>query len=207
MINENKDPSPYWANTSGNQIIYQYIQNSSSIVKEEFEQLIQCKSIKKKIYQELTYHELEDIDNIYSFLLFTGYLKVKNKMDNDIYELVIPNKEVCKIYEDHFTKYFNESIENDKKRWLDALKREDVLEANQIINAILMGSVSFYDNYEAFYHRFVLGLLSGYRVKSNQESGNGRFDVVVLLVNLFQKCIVIECKRARSPLFLEKRST
>lgn len=41
-------------------------------------------------------------------------MKVKNKMDDDIYELVIPNKEVYKIYEDHFTKYFNESIKNDK---------------------------------------------------------------------------------------------
>ncbi len=80
------------------------------------------------------------------------------------------------------------------------------MEANQIINAILMGSVRFYANYEAFYHRFVLGLLSDYRVKSNQESGNGRFDIAVLLVNLFQKCIVIECKRARSPLFLEKEA-
>ena len=80
------------------------------------------------------------------------------------------------------------------------------MEANQIINAILMGSVRFYANYEAFYHRFVLGLLSDYRVKSNQELGNGRFDIVVLLINLFQKCIVIECKRARSPLFLEKEA-
>ena len=128
------------------------------------------------------------------------------KIDEDVYELVIPNKEVSKIYEEHFIRYFNEYIKDDKKRWLEALKKEDVKTANTILNTILESSISFYDNYEAFYHGFILGLLSDYRVKSNRESGKGRFDVVVLPINLFQKCIVIECKKAISPLRLEEEA-
>ena len=117
----------FWANTSSNELV-RLIKNSTFKMKEEFEQLINGKSIIKKIVPELTYREMnfknvKDMnDNVYSFLLFTGYLKIKNKVyDQDgqairnTYELVIPNKEVKYIYEDIFMNWF-ESYQKRKKR-------------------------------------------------------------------------------------------
>lgn len=68
----------FWANTSGNDIVYSYIKDSDMKMKQEFESLIQGKEIEKEIKLELTYREMDNIDNIYSFLLFTEYLKIKD---------------------------------------------------------------------------------------------------------------------------------
>ena len=105
-------PISFWANTSGNEIIYNYIENASPALREEFEQLLQGKSLIKQIKQELTYKEMDNIDNVYSFLLLTGYLKIKSRieMQNEYnpsstitkYELVIPNQEVYQIYDEKF---------------------------------------------------------------------------------------------------------
>ena len=66
-------PVSFWANTSGNDLVVNYIQNGSDELHEEFEQLIQGKSLEKYIKPELTYREMDNINNIYSFLLLTGY--------------------------------------------------------------------------------------------------------------------------------------
>lgn len=196
LVNKHKEPISYWANTSGNDIVYKYIKNSDESMKQEFELLVNNHSITKKIYPELTYREMEDIDNIYSFLLFTGYLKVEKKLGNDMYSLIIPNKEIKKTYEDHFNKFFREYSRDKQKELIEALKSEKVELANRLLNDILQKAISFYDNYESFYHGFMVGLFSGYQVKSNRESGLGRFDLVILPTNIFESCVVIECKKS-----------
>lgn len=92
MQNEELDAISFWANTSGNSLVYDYIKKGNRDMKDDFEMLVQGKSITKTIMPELTYRDMDRISNIYSFLLFTGYLKIKRKMSMDIYELVIPNK-------------------------------------------------------------------------------------------------------------------
>ena len=203
LINPDRETSSYWANTSSNSIVYDYIKNSDYAMREEFEQLVQGRSITKDIKPELTYREMDNITNIYSFLLFTGYLKVKKYLGNDRYELVIPNKEIYKIYNNHFLDYFEEETRDTRKEFVECLKKEDVEKANEILNEILFESVSFYDNYENFYHGFLVGLLSGNKVESNREAGEGRFDIVIKPFNIFQKCIVIECKRTENPVNIE----
>lgn len=76
LVDRNEKAISYWANTSSNDIVYHYIQNGDQQMKEDFDKLIQGRSITKKILHELTYREMDDINNIYSFLLFTGYLKI-----------------------------------------------------------------------------------------------------------------------------------
>ena len=111
----------FWANTSSNDIVRQYIEIVTEKTREEFELLINDKSIYKQLKPELTYREMdfEDKrghkiinDDIYSFLLYTGYLKTTGKVkhENDImyYELVIPNKEVKFIYKNQFHEWFDE---------------------------------------------------------------------------------------------------
>ena len=73
-------PISFWANTSGNDLVVNYIQNGSDELHEEFEQLIQGQSLTKYIKPELTYREMDNINNIYSFLLLTGYLKIKEDL-------------------------------------------------------------------------------------------------------------------------------
>ena len=210
----------FWANTSSNDLVRQYIENATMKMKEEFEELINGKSIIKKITPELTYREMnfkssKDMnDNVYSFLLFTGYLKIKekvyenNELVEDTYKLVIPNKEVKKIYENIFIKWFREYQNERDSNFIDALIQEDVTKANSILQDVLLQSISYYDNYESFYHGFMVGFLNadGYEVKSNRESGEGRFDLAVLPYSILNTAIVIECKYSNSIKELRKDS-
>ena len=210
----------FWANTSSNDLVRQYIENATMKMKEEFEELINGKSIIKKIAPELMYREMnfkssKDMnDNVYSFLLFTGYLKIKekvyenNELVEDTYKLVIPNKEVKKIYENIFIKWFREYQNERDSNFIDALIQEDVTKANSILQDVLLQSISYYDNYESFYHGFMVGFLNadGYEVKSNRESGEGRFDLAVLPYSILNTAIVIECKHSNSIKELRKDS-
>ncbi len=94
-------PISFWANTSGNDIVVKYIQNGDKKLRKEFDVLMNGQSLIKYIKPELTYREMDNINNIYSFLLLTGYLKVIKDRENQ-YELVIPNKEVYEIYKQSF---------------------------------------------------------------------------------------------------------
>ena len=198
LVNNQKEPSSYWANTSGNDIVYNYIQNSDYSMKEEFEELANGKAITKIVKPELTYREMDDINNIYSFLLFTGYLKVKKSLGNNTYELIIPNKEVNTIYINSFLDYFTEFTRVRKNKLYDALVSEDVMTSNDLLNDILENSISYYDNYESFYHGFLIGLFNDYKTQSNKEAGKGRFDVVIFPRRITQTAIVIECKHSES---------
>lgn len=80
-MEESPVPESFWANTSGNEIIYRYIQQGTAQMKVEFDELMKGNAIEKNIKSELTYREMDDIDNIYSFLLFTGYLKIEKSSD------------------------------------------------------------------------------------------------------------------------------
>lgn len=202
LRNPKKEPISYWANTSGNDLVYNYLETSDSLMKEDFERLVQGKVIVKRIRPELTYREMDDINNIYSFLLFTGYLKIKESYGNDRYGLVIPNKEVLKIYNDSFMDYFENYTNHRKKDLYIALEKGEERKANDLLNDILENSISYYDNYENFYHGFLVGLFSDYTVESNKEAGKGRFDLALLPKRIGQTAIIIECKHSKSDEYL-----
>ncbi|WP_129738694.1 AAA family ATPase [Massilimicrobiota timonensis] len=197
----------FWANTSSNDLVKTYIEYATMTMKEEFERLINGQSITKKIVPELTYREMDFHsiqtmnDNVYSFLLFTGYLKIKSKVNGDhpyTYELVIPNKEVRYIYEDIFMKWFDSYQRKRDSSFIEALIQEDVMKANRLLQDVLQQSISYYDNYENFYHGFMVGFLkaNGYTVQSNKESGEGRFDIAVLPYSILDTALIIECKHS-----------
>ena len=91
-----KTPVSFWANTSGNDIIYRYIKEADATMRQEFEILSSGGYIEKPLKESLTYREMDQINNVYSFLLYTGYLKAINCVDeeNSVYRLMIPNKEI-----------------------------------------------------------------------------------------------------------------
>ena len=187
-------PISFWANTSGNDLVVKYIQNGDKKLRKEFDLLMNGQSLIKYIKPELTYREMDNINNIYSFLLLTGYLKVIKDRGENQYELVIPNKEVYEIYKQSFMSYFEDYTTSKKNELYQELVDGDAKKVNLLLNDILLRSISYFDNQESFYHGFLVGLLNDYEVVSNRESGNGRFDVCVLPENILGTVVLIECK-------------
>lgn len=191
-------PISFWANTSGNDLVVKYIQNGDKKLRKEFDLLMNGQSLIKYIKPEFTYREMDNIKNIYSFLLLTGYLKVIKDMGENQYELVIPNKEVYEIYKQSFMSYFEDYTTSRKGELYQELVDGDAKKVNLLLNDILLRSISYFDNQESFYHGFLVGLLNDYEVVSNKESGNGRFDVCVLPENILGTIVLIECKHSIS---------
>lgn len=191
-------PISFWANTSGNDLVVKYIQNGDKKLRKEFDVLMSGQSLIKYIKPELTYREMDNINNIYSFLLLTGYLKVIKDRGENQYELVIPNKEVYEIYKQSFMSYFEDYTTSKKNELYQELVDGDAKKVNLLLNDILLRSISYFDNQESFYHGFLVGLLNDYEVVSNSESGNGRFDVCVLPENILGTVVLIECKHSIS---------
>ena len=198
LDNVTNQPVSFWANTSGNDLVVNYIQNGNDELHEEFEQLIQGQSLEKYIKPELTYREMDHINNIYSFLLLTGYLRVAEDLGENKYKLIIPNKEVYEIYKQSFMSYFEDYTFVRKEDLYQCLVREDVDQANEILGDILSRSISYFDNQESFYHGFLVGLFSGKKIKSNREAMHGRFDLCILPKQIFQTALILECKHSKS---------
>lgn len=205
MNGEYNVPQSYWINTSSNTIIKEYIEKSDPVMKLEFEQLVEGKTIEKRIKEELTYREMENINNIYSFLLFTGYLKEVRRSD-DLSVLEIPNKEVRSVYINTFIDWFEDVKRESKRSIIHSFLQKDVNRANELLNELFLKSISFYDSYESFYHGLLAGLFVGmdFIVESNRECGDGRFDLVVLPKNYLKQGFIIECKMSHSLSELEK---
>lgn len=191
-------PLSFWANTSSNSIVMQYIQSGDRRLRNEFEQLMNGQSIIKDIKAELTYREMDNINNIYSFLLLTGYLKAINDLGDHRYELVIPNREVYEIYRQSFMSYFRDYASARKNTLYQELISGNEASVNEVLNDILMRSISYYDNQESFYHGFLVGLLNDHEVISNREAGDGRFDLCILPDSILGTVVIIECKHSLS---------
>ncbi|MDD6710753.1 MAG: AAA family ATPase [Sharpea porci] len=191
-------PVSFWANTSSNSIVVQYIQSGDRGLRNEFEQLMKGQSIIKDIKAELTYREMDNINNIYSFLLLTGYLKAISYLGDHRYELVIPNREVYEIYRQSFMSYFRDYASARKSTLYKELISGNEGSVNEILNDILMRSISYYDNRESFYHGFLVGLLNDHEVISNREAGEGRFDLCILPDSILGTVVIIECKHSLS---------
>ncbi|GMO37497.1 MAG: hypothetical protein Ta2B_17210 [Termitinemataceae bacterium] len=200
-------PEPYWANTSSNSIVRTLIDKADDDVKADLDTLIAGGTIKKTIHEDITYDEVEkNIDNIWNFLFFTGYLKkIEEHADaenNLVLELKIPNIELFCIFRNKIQEWFKETIEQcDLSRLYTAVLEGDAQTFEDELSELLIDSISFYDNQENFYHGFLTGVLSKakrYLVKSNRESGNGRSDIFMKNVSAKGKAVVFELKAAQN---------
>ncbi|GHV89108.1 hypothetical protein AGMMS50267_14680 [Spirochaetia bacterium] len=204
---KNRLPEPYWANTSSNSIVRTLIDKSDDAARADLDTLIAGGTIKKIIHEDITYDEIEkNIDNIWNFLFFTGYLKKiseqADSQDNLVLGLTIPNKELFCIYRNKIQEWFKETIEQqDLSSLYTAILEGNAQTFEDELSALLLNSISFYDSQENFYHGFMTGVLAkakGYLVKSNRESGNGRGDIFMKNVSAKGKAVVFELKAARN---------
>ncbi|GHV79702.1 hypothetical protein AGMMS49944_14930 [Spirochaetia bacterium] len=200
-------PQPYWANTSSNSIVRTLIDKADDDAKADLDTLIAGGTIKKIIHEDITYDEVEkNIDNIWNFLFFTGYLKKVGEYadteNNIVLELTIPNIELLCIFRNKIQEWFKETIEQcDLSRLYTAVLEGDAQTFEDELSELLIDSISFYDNQENFYHGFLTGVLSKakrYLVKSNRESGNGRSDIFMKNVSAKGKAVVFELKVAQN---------
>jgi len=203
----NEFPSSYWANTSSNSIVKSLIEKADDETKAEIETLIEGKTIEKPIHEDITYDEIYDsMDNLYNFMFFTGYFKkISERIEDDkkYLELAIPNKEIKYIFREKVLKWFDAKIKaEDLSKVYTSVLKGDVETFQKEINRLLRKTISFNDAYENFYHGFVVGVLSGidgYIVKSNRESGDGRSDIYIRPLSIFQRAVIIEIKVCDKP--------
>jgi hypothetical protein len=200
-----RTPEPYWANTSSNSIVRTLIDKADDDARADLDTLIAGGTIKKVIHEDITYDEVEkNIDNLWNFLFFTGYLKKAGMQtdseDNIILELKIPNKELLYIFRNKIQEWFKETIEQlDLTRLYTAVLEGDAKTFEDELSELLIDSISFYDSQENFYHGFLTGVLSKakkYLVRSNRESGNGRSDIFMKSVSAKGKAVIFELKVA-----------
>lgn len=207
--NINKLPKSYWANTSSNSIVKRLIERADDITKGEIEALIEGKTIEKPVHEDITYDDVYDnLDNLWNFMFFTGYFKkISERMDENtqenFVELAIPNLEVKYIFRTKILKWFNEKIKSEDLSLLyTSIIKGEVDVFQKEVNRLLKKTISFNDAYENFYHGFMIGLLShmdGYIVKSNRETGDGRCDIYIKPLSIFDKAVIIEMKVCDKP--------
>ena len=202
---------PYWVNTSSNDLVKQIIARSNPKVKEELESLLRGGSILKEINDNIVFGEIENnSETLWSFLLMSGYLKKNSQVLLEgitTCELSIPNKEVAGLYRQIVREWFREgTFGHQYEQMLQGLLEGDMETFEPLFQEIVMNTLSYFDlsgkRPENVYHSFVLGLLVSlgdqYEVKSNRESGYGRYDVMLIPRDLTKKGIIIEFKKVNA---------
>ena len=195
----------YWSNTSSNDIIKELITQGSKEVHNSIERMINGCTITAPVYEDITYRNMDvNSDYIWSFLLFTGYLKpirvYKGEDSLTYFEGIIPNAEVGTIYRTTIRQWFNDKVKKDgTESLLNAVVAGDASVFEEEVNKWLRKCISYYDSKESYYHGFLAGLLVGseeFEVKSNRENGEGRTDIVVLGYQTRNLAVIIEVKIA-----------
>ena len=193
---------PYWSNTSSNRIVKRLIEESNERTKSMVEELINGTPIHTQIFEDVTYGTIDvNQDYIWSFLLFTGYLKIiscETFGDETYYDMVIPNVEIKSIYKNTIRSWFIDHINRDSRTdILESVIHADAEKLEDLLCTWLTNTISCFDEQENYYHGFVTGLVSGfsgYMVVSNRESGNGRFDLVVKQRSRWHHAAILEFK-------------
>ena len=189
---------PYWAATSSNRLINQLLQKASGEMKTMMETLLDGKTITVNIDEQIVFEQLGQNENaVWSLLLAGGYLKAehveyKGMTREPWYTLSITNLETVSMFSNMFKGWFECSLSN-YNGFVKALFQGDVEAMNYYMNKISMATFSYFDvgstsgndtEPERFYHGFVLGLMADqadiYEIKSNRESGFGRYDVMMI---------------------------
>ena len=198
---DEKKYKTYWADSSSNGLVSQLIQQGSSKTKVIMEELLEGKSIKTKLDEQIVFNQLDgSSEAIWSLLLASGYLKVDyvdfaNSEGNNIYELSLTNFEVKKMFEKMIDNWFK-TRDDSSSEFVSALIQGDLDAMNYYINEITANIFSCFDvagkeesriRPENFYHGFVLGLMvdqiDNYIITSNRESGFGRYDIMLEPIN------------------------
>lgn len=201
----------YWVNTSDNALIKELLRTSSPSMKEDLEVIIKGGKVTKVLQENIVMTDLDANDEaLWNFLLFCGYLTFENNRlegRSRIAELSVPNEEVMEVYETSFKKWFESSVNKGEfQQMLDYLVEGRLENFKKIFERFSFSTLSYFDvqgdKPELFYHALVLGMLASlsqtHEVRSNRESGYGRYDVMFIPKNRTKPGIVLEFKAVDS---------
>ena len=209
---QSEELRPYWIETSGNFLINNILKNVSTETIEILENLFNGTSMEENISGNSDLSVLMGKDEIWELLLFSGYLTIDEKIGEsyeDIYTLRLPNREVKEFFRKKFIDVnFGEST---FRKSMEALKKNNIKDFEKYLQNILLKSASFHDTKsEIFYHGLILGMMfyldRDYIVKSNEESGLGRYDVSIEPRNKNNRAYILEFKVTKNEQDLEKES-
>jgi hypothetical protein len=202
-----QSPSPYWVNTGGHDLLKRLFFGKEADVKEQLSTFMRGESLYAYVDEFLTFRGLETTpDAILSLMYFAGYLRAGEQKTVDLltrYELSIPNREVWLAYRSTLMAWFNEDLSRSfNDSLLQALLSGQVTAFGARLADFVVNVASFYDTAkdrtEHFYHAFLLGLLArldaDYHIRSNRESGFGRYDICLIPKDASKKGVVMEIK-------------
>lgn len=202
-------PGAYWLSTGSNDIINEILKNADNDIVERLEILLQKQSFVTSIDTDIIYPQIKnDPSSIYSFLVVAGYLKAVNTGDLQfagyhMCEVSLPNKELSFVYSKEILNKFENLIPKSSASEIqEAIYTNNAAGLQKALRKLLLQTVSFNDaSSENFYHGFVLGLCAmldnQYRVTSNRESGEGRYDIQLLPYSNKLPGVLIELKAGK----------
>lgn len=208
FFGNNCRPKAFWQSTGSNEIIREVLAAATPDIMERLELLMQGRSFLTHIDTGVIYPQIQkNPSSVYSFLLVAGYLKAiscaQSYGEDYMCEVALPNKEISFVY----SKEILSQLEPILPRGIaieiqEALYQMDLDALQRGLERYLMQTVSFYDPaHETFYHGMVLGLCAvldnSYRVTSNRESGEGRFDIQLFPLDQRLPGILIELKAGK----------
>jgi hypothetical protein len=215
-----KKLQPYWVNTGSSAIIESLIAKTSDYFKSDFEVLVQGGTLTKPIDERIVLPEINANaeDAIWSFLVFSGYLKVIHQERTNqapICQIQIPNEEILGIYQAYFSGWLKKNNPRQNEIMLEALVSGEPAIFEKLFTKYVEETLSYFDasghEPERFYHALVLGILvtlrNSHQILSNRESGYGRYDVMIIPKDLSKLGIIIEFKVAESESDLETAAT
>ena len=213
FIRKNGKYENYWADTSSNGLVNSLMQTGVPGIKQTMEALLQGKSFEAELDEKIVFDQLDgSISAVWSLLLATGYLKVLDlkyvgKRKRKVYTLTLTNMEAESIFENMVKGWFGGNTETYYNEFINALLNDNVRKMNTFMNKVALNTFSSFDSGnkpseqtepERFYHGFVLGMVVNmagrYIVRSNRESGYGRYDVMMEPVDKDGKAFIFEFK-------------
>ncbi len=197
----------FWANTSSDELIKEQLKKKdANYYREHFLKLINNETIDKEIDDNFVFPDLlTDTELLWTLLTFSGYLTSKNKTGRKTHDLAIPNYEVKTVFQDIILKWLNTDVNIKRSTLIDTTKyliNNDIEKFEKGFKEIIGDTFSYFDingEPENVYQSYVLGLLAiigdDYIIKSNRESGEGRYDILLIPHDKTKYGIVIEIKQ------------
>ena len=201
---KNKELKSYWINTSSNFMIRELLAHTGEEGLETLEKIFNQENVAVRITDNVRFGNNLNVSEVWELMVYSGYLTVKDKLDDGRYIVRIPNIEIMNFFKDEFlTLIFGEYRVVDELR--DALKDKNLRQLDRIIEKLILDVMSFHDTnkkYENSYHMLLAGFfyaLDGYYItKSNMETGYGRADIVLFPRDKTKAGYILELKRANS---------
>ena len=201
---DSKELKPYWINTSGNILIKELLLCSDGIVFENLDNLVNGQEKTVYINESVPLGNNLDPNSFWELMLFSGYLTVKEKINNEAYLVRIPNKEIQSFFKSLFAEIIFKGKSNIASM-KEALESKNINIIIEILEKVVLNAISFYDTnkklenpYQTLLAGFFYALDDYYRMIPNPETGYGRADIVLIPRNKKWPGYVFELKRAKT---------